>query len=121
MWFALSVSQRLLSGPSVIASADATPGGSGYSVKLPPVVMRPSFPPCDSTNHSAPSGPAAILLTPEFAVGTVYSVIVPAGADADGLGAALLPPPHETSASTRSVHAGIERMRASSDAKPYKP
>jgi hypothetical protein len=47
-----------------------------YSVKLPPVVIRPILPVTVSPNHSAPSGPVAMQSGPLSAVGIGYSVML---------------------------------------------
>jgi hypothetical protein len=51
--------------------------GVGYSVKLPPVVIRPILLVAYSVNHKAPSEPAAMWCGPLFAVGVGYSVKLP--------------------------------------------
>jgi len=48
-------------------------------VKAPDVVTLPILSVLNSVNHRFPSGPAEMLRGPLTAVGTVYSVITPAG------------------------------------------
>jgi hypothetical protein len=78
---ALSVNQRLPSGPVVIWSGRAGELGMRNSVITPSGVMRPMPGPKYSVNQTFPSGPAVIRNGPP-AEGTVNSEIVWPTADA---------------------------------------
>src|SRR5262245_49376384 len=66
------VYQRFPSGPVAMLKADA---GTGISVMVPSIVIRPTFPTADSLNQSAPSGPTVMPWMSASAVGTGNSVI----------------------------------------------
>src|ERR1700686_2230695 len=74
--FAVSVNQRLPSGPAVIPRRTLLAVGMGYSVIVPLGVMRPILP-ILSVNQRLPSGPAVISVGVLWAVGMGNSVIIP--------------------------------------------
>ena len=51
--------------------------GRSYSLKVPPVVIRPILLPAFSVNQRLPSGPAVICCGALAAVGMTYSVTTP--------------------------------------------
>src|ERR1700730_16242554 len=65
--------------------------GTGYSVIVPAVVMRPILLPVPSVNHRLPSGPAVMSRAPPPAVGTGNSVMVTESACAAGARPAVRP------------------------------
>src|SRR5437588_8250876 len=71
-----SVNHRLPSGPTVIPLGILLAVGTGNSVMLPPVVMRP-ISPTDSVNQRLPSGPAVMPTGSLPAVGTGNAVKAP--------------------------------------------
>ena len=75
-----SVNHSAPSGPAVISSGPLGFVGSGYSVIVPPVVIRPILWPFSSVNHRAPSGPTVIPAGRLTGVGTGNSVTAAAGA-----------------------------------------
>src|SRR5260221_7718175 len=69
------MNQMTPSAPAAIRIGWLLPVGTGYSVILPSVVMRPILLPLYSVNHSALSEPTVMQTGPAF--GTGYSVIFP--------------------------------------------
>src|SRR5580658_3687672 len=53
------------------------PGGRGYSLMTPAVVIRPTWLRPSSVNHSAPSGPAVMPKGELPALGSGYAVRLP--------------------------------------------
>ena len=64
------------------------PLGSGNSVTVPDVVMRPILLPVSSVNQTLPSGPDVMPFTVLLTVGIENSVIVPYGSGAAAVDAA---------------------------------
>src|SRR5215218_4455379 len=78
LFVAVSVNQRLLSGPVTIPTGPLWGVGMANSVTTPAVVIRPILFATTSVNHRFPSGPGVIETGPATAVGIAKSLVTPA-------------------------------------------